>query len=134
MVIQRWQSVFLFLGAILAAFICFVPWASIEGETVNLASNTIALTINLLVAVLFIRAIFLYRNMRRQKTITLIGNVLLTINNIAAVCITYIGEPAGQLNWMGGFLLFIGALLCGCFAYNRISVDEKLLKSADRLR
>ena len=97
MVIQRWQSVFLLLGAILSATISFVPWAVVDNQTVNLSSNTIALTINLLVTVLFLLTIFMFRNLTRQKTVTLIGTVLLAINNTAAICLTYIGEPAGTL-------------------------------------
>ena len=134
MVIQRWQSVFLLLGAILAVCINFGSWANIDGQIINLCSNTIALTINILVAVLFIIAIFMFRNMRRQKTVTLLGTVLLTINNISAICLTYMGDPAGTLCWYGGPLMFVAALVAGCMAYNRISADERLLRSADRLR
>lgn len=134
MVIQRWQSVFLLLGAVLSAIICFVPWAVVEGQTVTLSSNTVALTINLLVAVLFFRAIFLFRNMNRQKTLTLIGLFLLLINNIAAICLTYIGDPAGTLVWYGGIVVFVVAVICGSMAYNRIAADQRLLRSADRLR
>lgn len=134
MVIQRWQSVFLLLGAVLAACINFCPWADVDNLSVSLSSNAIALTINLLVAVLYFIAIFMFRNMRRQKTVTLIGTVLLVINNIAAACLTYIGEPAGTLCWYGGPLIFVAALVAGCMAYNRISADERLLRSADRLR
>jgi len=134
MVIQRWQSVFLLLGAILAVCINFGPWINVDGQTVNLCSNPIALTINILVAVLFMIGIFMFRNMRRQKTVTLLGTVLLTVNNIAAICITYMGEPVGALCWYGGPLMFVAAFVAGCMAYNRISADERLLRSADRLR
>ena len=134
MVIQRWQSVFLLLGAILSATISFVPWAVVDNQTVNLSSNTIALTINLLVTVLFLLTIFMFRNLTRQKTVTLIGTVLLAINTTAAICLTYIGEPAGTLEWYGGFTIFIAALICGYMAYSRISSDQKLLRNADRLR
>lgn len=134
MVIQRWQSVFLLLGAILSAAICFVPWAVVEDQTVTLSSNPIALTLNLVVTVLFLRAIFMYRNMPRQKTTTLIGLFLLMINNFSTICLTYIGDPAGTLVWYGGVVLFVMALICGSIAYNRISADQRLLRSADRLR
>ena len=134
MVIQRWQSVFLLLGAILSATISFMPWATVEGSIVTLSTNTIALTINILVAVLFLLAIFMFRNLRRQMNVTLIATVLLAINNIAAICLTYIGDPAGTLAWYGGFIVFIAAIICGSMAYSRISADMDLLKSADRLR
>jgi hypothetical protein len=72
--------------------------------------------------------------MNRQKNITLIGSLLLLINNISAICLTYIGNPAGTMVWYGGFIIFIAALVCGCMAYSRISADQRLLRSADRLR
>jgi heme/copper-type cytochrome/quinol oxidase subunit 4 len=134
MVIQRWQSVFLLFGAILSVVLNFVPWATVDESVITLSTNAIALTINILVAILFILAIFMYRNMRRQKTITSIGILLSVINNIAAVVLTYCGSPAGVINWYSGFMLFIVTVICGGLAHSRISADEQLLKSAYRLR
>ena len=60
MVIQRWQTVWLLIAAVLIAVFCFVPMAIVPGEALDSNSVTflspkdlpVFLTVNILVSVL----------------------------------------------------------------------------------
>ncbi|MDE6268696.1 MAG: DUF4293 domain-containing protein [Muribaculaceae bacterium] len=140
MVIQRWQSVFLLLAAIFMAIFCFVPTAHLYADATLIAhirpvNYPVFLTINVLIAVLLFIAIFLYKNMKRQKTVTLVSMMLIAVSGVCGGFILYGGDNGGGRIEMGGsVVLLIGALVAALMAYRHIRKDENLLKSYDRLR
>ncbi|MCM1070280.1 MAG: DUF4293 domain-containing protein [[Clostridium] fimetarium] len=142
MVIQRWQSVWLLFAAILVAMFCFVPVAVVSDPAAELAVANLTMTdfpvlaiVNGLVALLLFIAIFLYKNTRRQKTVTLLSMLLICV--VAVVTVTVAlrgGSETARVEIGGSVLLLLGALIFAAMAYRGIRSDEKLLRAADRLR
>ena len=87
MMIQRWQTVWLFIAAVLVGVFCFLPMAIVSGEPLDPNSATfiapkdlpVFLIVNIVVAVLLLLSIFLYKNTRRQKTLTLVSMLLIVV-------------------------------------------------------
>lgn len=143
MVIQRWQTVWLLIAAILMGVFCGVPMALVAGDELSTESWTpimptdmpVLLVVAIAVAVLYLAAIFMYRNTRRQKLVTLVG-MLLTAVTAATECIALYGSRLGEghVEWLGSIFLLVGAFAFAWLAYRGITSDEKLLRAADRLR
>lgn len=144
MVIQRWQTVWLLVAAVLMGVFCFVPMARVATDLPDPNSVTflypidmpVLFTLNALVGVLLLIAIFLYRNMRRQKMLTLVSMLLIVASIVAEaiVLFTWDGENGSKVKWMGSIFLLVGAFAFAWLAWRGISSDEKLLRAADRLR
>lgn len=146
MVIQRWQSVWLLVAAVLVALFCFLPMAYISAEGPEImaadsatfmypSDNWVMLIVGLLVAVLLILNIFSFKDTRRQKLMTIVAVVLIAVLAACACLMVYGFDTAGgRAEWMGSILLLVGAVIFALLAYRGISRDEKLLKAADRLR
>lgn len=143
--IQRWQSVWLLLAAILTGFFCFIPMATITGPATAMTPDSITLLypiqmlvffcVNILIALLLFLAIFLFKNTRLQKSITLIS-MLLILCSLATECLVLFGwnSADGQIAWTGSIFLLIAAFVLAAFAYRGICKDERLLRAADRIR
>ena len=142
MVIQRWQTVWQLVAAVLMWVFCFVPMALVNAdfspESVTFLypmDMPVLFTLNALVGVLLLISIFLYKNMRRQKMLTLVSMVLIAVSMVAeAIVLLSWNESGEQVEWMGSIFLLVGALAFAFMAWRGISSDEKLLRAADRLR
>lgn len=144
MVIQRWQTVWLLFAAVLAVVFCFVPMAIVSSDAATPESvkflNPIdvveVLYVTVVVALLQVLAIFMFKNMARQRTTVLVSMLLLVVDMISVVCIVewWDGGEGYHLDWMGSIFLLIGSLAFSALAYRGIRHDEKLLRAADRLR
>lgn len=143
MVIQRWQSVWLLVATILIAVFCFVPMAIVpdaaaaeNGMSMLMPSDMpVFLTVNLLAAVLLFMSIFLYKNTKRQKTLTLVSMLLIVVMIVTETLVLFNwNTEAGAVEWLGSIFLLLGALVFAALAYRGISKDQKLLRAADRLR
>ncbi len=136
MVIQRWQSVFLFLASVMMGIFSFVPFATqVSGEEIlqfTPMDAPVYCTLNLLIALLLLLAIFMFKNIKRQKTVTLVSVVLMVASAVSGGVIVYSGGMA--VDWTGGVLLLICSGVLALAAYRRIVADERLLRSYDRLR
>lgn len=138
MVIQRWQTVFLFIASMLMICFTVAPFAEVEGVTQSLRPADFIgyLTLNIVIAVLLLVAIFLYRNLKLQKKIVAISMVMIIVSAICGGL--YLFGPAAPegkvtlvMGWGIGSLIF--SLLLSFMAYRRINADKKLLESADRI-
>lgn len=141
MVIQRWQTVFLFIATMLMALFTFMPFASatIDAQIVDLHPKDfpVYLILNLLIAILLFLAIFMYRNLKLQKKVTLLSMVLMVCSAVTGGFLLYgpnAPEGAVKLVWAGGILLLIGALVFAVLAYRGIGKDQRTLSSYDRIR
>lgn len=141
MVIQRWQTVFLFIATMLMALFTFMPFASatIDAQIVDLHPKDfpVYLILNLLIAILLFLAIFMYRNLKLQKKVTLLSMVLMLCSAVTGGFLLYgpnAPEGAVKLVWAGGILLLIGALVFAVLAYRGIGKDQRTLSSYDRIR
>lgn len=149
--IQRIQSVYLFLGVIAIAMMFFFPVANFYGDMhyfyLNLSGisdstfvsiNTIPLlVVTLLIIVFMMTSIFLYRN--RPLQIRLIRfTVLITIGFIIILYFGYIDtiKKAAQVDveYKIGIYFPLIALLFQILAMRAVMSDEKKVRAADRLR
>lgn len=141
MVIQRWQSLLLLIAVVLMCIFCSTPYARISAAEATLAPTSVFvydapvfLTINIVIAVVLFIAIFMYKNLRRQMTVTIISIVLMCASAVTCGFILYGTMPDAELIWTGGVLLLLVALVCALAAYRFMRKDLKLLRSYDRLR
>ena len=93
------------------------------------------LVLNIVTAVLLFLAIFLFKNMRLQKTVTLVSMLLLAVATVTECLLLYNWNSTfGRVEMFGSVLLLLGALVFTLMAYRAIRKDENTLRSADRLR
>lgn len=133
MVIQRWQSVFLLLAAIMMGCSCMLPLASIGETTLTPTSQPVYLVLNALIAVLTLISIFIFKNLSLQKTVVKV-NCFLIVASIITAGIMIFSIDNATIDWTGAPLLVICSLVLTFAGYRRICADEKLLKSYDRIR
>ena len=126
MVIQRWQSVLLFLAAIFMVLLCVLPLGGVSdnGSPESLTCFKALMIVGVMSAIMFVIAIFLFKNLNLQKRVTLAACILV-VASIAILSITAL--------WIG-IIWPILALIAAIWAYMRISADQKLLSSYDRIR
>lgn len=141
MVIQRWQTVFLFIATILMVLFLILPFANVTADTevAQLKPTHFIgyLTLNVVIAVMLFIAIFLYRNIKFQKKITLISIIMICVSAVTGGLTLY-GPQAQwkvvEIIWLGGVTLLLLALLLALAAYRRIKADQKLLSDSSRIR
>lgn len=132
MVIQRWQSVLLFLAAVMMAlFVIFPLGHSASSEEIFVFDNIAYGVLNAAVALLLLVDIFLYSNLKLQMRVALICMLLQAVS-------IFIG---GRYYFMSGFESSLAgiplvaiSLVLTFFGRRLIDKDRKLLASADRLR
>jgi hypothetical protein len=146
--IQRIQSVFLFLAAGLLSGQFFVPYYTISPQTVGLppsltdgaltpTDNIGTLGLTILSAGLALVAIFLFKNRKLQMTISNLAMVV-AIMLLALFGMVYyqttavVNDPSGHTGF--GWALLVLALVALFLATRGIRKDENLVRSMDRLR
>lgn len=154
--IQRLQSIFLFLVSILMGLTVFLPlWGKEEGtnkiqmnamqmiqtagDSVVMEQTTVYLAIIAgLTAILAFWNIFNFKNRRFQMKITLFCTLLIAIFIGASTFITYqaqnIFSPEIGGAFGAGYFLPVGAILFNWLSLRFIKKDEDMVRSADRLR
>jgi heme/copper-type cytochrome/quinol oxidase subunit 3 len=138
--IQRFQSLWLLLAAIFAFFTFKLPFYSgsriikgIKQPDVRLdaTSQILILILTGIVILLCLVALFLYKNRRRQLTLTII-NIILSIILLTLYFLQMQKFETGIISLSCLFVLAIPIFLV--LAARGIWKDEKLIKSLDRLR
>ena len=156
MVIQRWQSVLLLIVAALMGSFTFLSLGQIQmpEESLNFttlgfeiegiptdgaqsgyrAHTWIFFIVSLMSAIIPLINIFLFRNLRLQKTLCLV-EVLFILATVGVGCVYgYSLLSPYYVSWSSVIIMPLLAFLGDVMAYNRINSDLKLLSSADRLR
>ena len=154
MVIQRWQSVFLLIAALLMAFYAFLPVAgftfggvSYELSLLGISSlvldggsaitpatvspEVVSWPLSVLVAVLSLVAIFKFKQMKLQKTLCM-ACIILTVAVIASLLVLVNGWS--DLRYYFSNVMPVLAILFYILAIRGITKDQKILSSYDRLR
>lgn len=111
--IQRIQTVFLLLAAILAVVCLVVRWQWID-------------IVQGLLAVLSLYTIFIYKQRLRQARLCLAGLFLIFVWYILLAVYQGFVTTIDALPMVNAILIFL--------ARNRILADEKLVRAADRIR
>ena len=138
--IQRFQTLWLLLAAIFALLTFKLPFYSgsriiknIRQPDVRLdaASQILILVMTGIVILLCFIAIFLYKNRKRQLTLTIINCIL----SIVLIVLYFLEIQKFQTGIISLSCLFTLAVPIFLFLASRgIWRDEKLIKSLDRLR
>lgn len=155
MVIQRWQSVLLFIAAAVMACFTFIPFGTVttpdytfnltglgfyeqgdptNGEPLMVIHTWYFFMLLLTTIVILILDIFLFRNIRLQQRICLVAILFITAACCVAGLLGFRGIEGGSIWWKTTIICPIIALLSSILAYYRMAQDYSLLKSADRLR
>lgn len=139
MQIQRLQTLLLLLAAVMVGWYCFSPLAVEAAATPTptthfVHESAILLTVNLLIAALLVLMIFMYKNPKLQRKMTLMSVILICASLVSSIFFVYNNWPGAEFYWFGGIILLIFAFFFGIWAYMRIGKDIKLLGSYDRLR
>lgn len=142
--IQRVQSLYLILAAIVSGLLAFIfPFYIYNGELVgieqafradSLLLKAIA-SLFMLSAVLALVSLFLFKNRNTQIVINRLNIILnfLLLGLIVYQLQTLSGETSVSEKGIGSFLPLIVVVLLS-LATKAILKDERLVKSADRLR
>ena len=99
-----------------------------------IADAPVMLVVNIVIAVLLFLSIFLFKNLKRQMTVTMLSIILICASIVTCGIVLYTAYPGASLIWTGGVLLLLVALVCAIFAYRFMKKDHKLLTGYDRLR
>lgn len=155
MVIQRWQSVLLFIAAALMACFTFIPFGAVTTEdyTLNLSgmgfyeegfptdgSEPIVVhtwyffMLSITSIVLLLLDIFLYKNLRMQQRVCMVCILFIVAEACVAGLLGFSAIEGGHIWWRTTILCPFIALFCAIFAYYRMAQDYALLRSAERLR
>ncbi len=128
--IQRIQSLFLLFSAIFSLIIVFYfPVLKSTENTIYLTENLSYARLSVFLSVgLSIFSIFQFKNRGRQLIINQVSKLFISI---AFIIIIF---KRGELNFATGLFLFIIPYLLIILANYFIKKDEKLIKSADRIR
>ncbi|WP_299780336.1 DUF4293 domain-containing protein [uncultured Formosa sp.] len=135
--IQRIQTIYLLLAAIISGGLIFVfnLWADTEGSLVFAKDNMMCLALFLGSALLSLVSIFMYSNRKLQFVL---GRLNIILNFFLIVFFVYqslniSGETNVSEKGIGMFLPIISIVLL-VLANKAIKKDEDLVKSVDRLR
>lgn len=156
MVIQRWQSVFLLIVTVMMACFTFMSIGQVQLQDYSLNFTTLGFTyeglptdgaptgyyehtwaffiVSLLATVLPLINIFLFKNLKLQKTVCLIEIFLLLAILAIGCTYGYYHFDGITVGWSSMIIAPLIAFVADLMAYNRINSDQRLLKAADRLR
>ncbi|MDG4716453.1 DUF4293 domain-containing protein [Winogradskyella marincola] len=135
--IQRIQTLYLFLSVVISAGLIFVfhLWTNTEDVKVFAANDYLYLSLFLASALLSLIAIFSFKNRKSQFVM---GRVNIILNFILLGIFVYQSlNISGETNVSEkgiGILLPIFSIVCLVLANKAIKKDEDLVKSVDRLR
>lgn len=140
MVIQRKQSLYLLIAAILMGVYAFMPTLMDANGNyilggINGGLNTVTCVINCLVAVLAFITIFKFKSMRLQSTLCVVSIVLI-IASLATMCVVaFLQKDCDLLGSITYYnVLPVLAIIFLLLAHRSISHDRRLLSHSDRLR
>lgn len=141
MVIQRKQSLFLLIAAILMGIYAFMPLLINSNGNVILGGisyegmGCVIFIMNCLVALLSFITIFKFKSMRFQKRLCVV-NILLIVASLATLC--SVGVMQKDFDLMGSLTYFniipVVAIIFLLLAHKGISHDQKLLNDSGRIR
>ncbi len=156
MVIQRWQSVLLLLAAVAMATFSFLTLGQVKLQEYTLDFTTLGFHIDgvaangaesgyymrtwsffmvsLMCAVIPLINIFLFRNLRLQKTLCLIGILFIFVLIVIGWGYGYRTFENVSVKWSPAIIAPFLALIATVMGFVRINADQKMLRSADRIR
>lgn len=154
--LQRIQSVWLFLSAVSLLALFLFPYIqvlnadgtgkaimitgiqeNVNGQAVQTESYTALTITTVIIAVVPLAAIFFYRDRKRQIAMCYLGIILILGYSFWLVQVAKNASAGSTLGWQNyglGIILPSLSIFFIILALRGIRRDEKLIKSADRLR
>lgn len=143
MVIQRWQSVYLLVAIFAMALTLIRPWGYeitttpegiVESIAISPWGSPVNYILNVLIAILLAIDIFLFKNLKQQRTVAAVA-ILLIIASAATFAISMFPLEANrEIEWSGAPVGLFCALVCTFCARYRMGRDQAILNSYNRLR
>lgn len=155
MVIQRWQSLLLFVAAAVMACFTFIPFAQVtttdytltltglgfhqagiptDGDAPLVIHTWYFFILSLTTIVLLLLDIFLFKNLRLQMRVCLVALLFIVADACVGGLLGFCAIEGGQIWWKTTIMCPFIAIFSTIFAYYRMRYDFSLLKAADRLR
>ena len=156
MVIQRWQSVLLFITVVAMAAFSFLSLGQvqlpdftlnfttfgfyIEGISTNGSASGYYMhtfpffIVSIISAIIPLINIFLFRNLRLQKSLCLVGILFILAAASIGCGYGYCTFADTHVSWSSLIIAPLLALIATLMAYARINSDQKMLKAVDRIR
>lgn len=135
--IQRIQSIYLFIVTILSVFICFYPYASINGAELTYTTSIIYAGLATIIPVITLFTIFLFRKRILQMRLCSFACILMLFQAIYMIASYFIAGkdmPEGTCHlYLPVVVPFINIILT-YLAIRCIGKDEAMVRAADRLR
>ena len=132
--IQRIQSLWLLLAAVVILLILKLPYASVEANSVFVPGNYILFLLTVLLSIGALVAIFLFKRRAKQKRLIWLS-ILVCILFIVLMyfqALEFMGDIKGRFR--EGALLPVAYIILMAMAYAGVHKDEKLVRSVNRLR
>lgn len=136
MVIQRIQTLYLLVAALLMALFCFLPFAvgaELDYLAYRVADAPTLLVLGIVCAALLLLDIFLFKTLRLQMRVARIALVLTLVTAAMSIVVCSRIDGAAVNVWCG-IVVPLAALVATWLALRGMAHDHKLLSSADRLR
>lgn len=135
--IQRIQSIYLFLAALAAILFLFIPFGKIQlNGTILIMKSMMVISFIILCSILatasFI-SIFLFKNRNLQIKLVLLA-LLLSMGLIGLSVFAIILHQKDHYQFGPAVIIPIFVFIFNFLAYKGIKHDEELVKSMDRLR
>lgn len=155
MVIQRWQTVLLFIAAAVMACFTFMSLGQIQTPDITLNFTSLGFyqegeltngvepyklntwyffMLSLTTIIILLIDIFLYKNLRLQQRICQVAILFIVADACVGGLLGYRAIEGYQVSWSTVALCPFIAIFSAVFAYYRMAVDYALLKSSDRIR
>ena len=140
--LQRWQSVFLFLAAVAMIVFIFMPVMAINGNHIVSAlgqgdvmqPNFLLLTLDVLIVAMSFITIFKYGNLKSQHRMCKI-NVLLIVALLLAIGVLWLMQRGQAIAVLSPWIVLpFVALFFTLWASGRVKADRKLLSDSERIR
>ncbi len=127
------------LAVIVMAIFCSTPFATVSAtaeqvESVYLKDAPVLMIVSILIGVVLFLSIFMYKDLKRQMTMTLVSMVLLVAAIVTGIFIVYYAMPDAKLVILGGVTLLVVTFILALGAYSMMNRDRRLLDSYNRLR
>lgn len=134
MQIQRIQNLYLAISFIAAIVSLNFNWLTAGDAFVTIRNNIPLLILTLLATIMPMLGICLFKNLKRQKLVARLSGLFVLITLAYVIALSWFGPASdAKVCLLAPCSLALSGLL-DLLAVRAIIHDEKLLKSADRLR
>lgn len=139
MVIQRWQSLLLFISLVLVAIFSVSNYATLHGEvdlTLNAATNAGYWLYNMAATLVLLVSIFMFRRLKLQQRLVRLAAFMLCGTAVWGYCYLCGLATDAQMSLSLGYswillaVAFVLAIVASCL----IGKDYKLIYHSERLR